>query len=350
MDASLNGRRRRAGLPGRLGGISSLSRLGRVLPLARALVYAAAVWLAIQALVFALVSAAPGGPAAALAGDFATRETQAAVSASFALDEPAPRRFIAFVARMVQGDLGVSYHFRQPVRTLIAERLLPTLALVGTALVFSLAAGTALGLWSAARPQRRAWVLAAGVAAHALPVFWVGQILMLGLGFELGWFPVAGAGSARGAGTGWPALADMLWHAVLPVATLVVQQMGLFVAVVHAKARQELARGYVRAAHARGITSGRVLWGHVARNVWPQLATVAANRAGLIFTGAVLVETLFAWPGIGRLLAVAILNRDHPVLLGVFALVVAMVIAGSVLADVLLARLDPRQREEALAR
>lgn len=312
----------------------------------RAIGHGVLAWLVIQALLFALIHAAPGGPVQALAGDFATAETQAAVSRSFALDEPAPQRFIAFVQRMASGDLGVSYHFRQPVSRLIAERIGPTLALMGSALALSLMAGAALGIWAAARPGRGAWVGAAAVAAHALPVFWVGQMLMLSLGFELRWFPISGARDARSTAEGLAALPDVLHHAVLPVATLVLQQMGLFAAVAQAKARQELARGYVRAAHARGIPAARVLWGHVARNVSPALANVAFNRLGLLVTGAVLVETLFAWPGLGRLLASAVLNRDHPVLLGVFALVVATVIAGSVLADLLLARLDPRQRDQ----
>jgi len=314
--------------------------------LLRAAIYGVLAWLVIQALLFALVHAAPGGPAQALAGDFATAETQAAVSRSFALDEPAPQRFFAFVKRMATGDLGTSYHFRQPVGRLIAERIGPTLALMGSALALSIVAGAALGIWAAAQPGRGAWVGAAAVAAHALPVFWVGQVLMLGLGFELRWFPTSGLRDARSTAEGLAALPDLLRHAVLPVATLAVQQVGLLVAVAQAKARHELARGYVRAAHARGIPAPRVLWGHVARNVLPALANVAMNRLALLFTGAVLVETLFAWPGLGRLLASAILNRDHPVLLGVFALVVATVIAGSVLADLVLARLDPRQREE----
>lgn len=318
--------------------------------LLRALGYGLFVWLAIQALVFALVQAAPGGAAAALAGDFASRETQAAVSASFQLDEPAPQRFVAFVVRMVRGDLGLSYHFRQPVARLIAERIGPTLALMLTALALSLAAGAALGIWAAARPAGGSWVSAAAVAAHALPVFWIGQLLMLGPAFEWGWFPIAGAGNPRGTTGALATVLDLAWHAVLPVTTLVVQQTGLFVAVAHAKARQELTRGYARAAHARGIAARAVLWGHIARNVWPTLANVALNRLGLLFTGAVLVETLFAWPGLGRLLASAILNRDHPVLLGVFALVVATVVVASVLADLLLAQLDPRQQEEGLVR
>ena len=328
-------------------GASGRARLGAALirlhaSALRALASGLLAWLFIQALLFALMRAAPGGPAAALAGDFASRETQAAITRSFALDQPAPQQFVSFVARMAQGDWGFSYHFRRPVAELIGERLLPTLALMGAALVIALVVGRAGGFWAAAHPHGGAIVAVAASAVYALPVFWVGQLLMIGFGLELRWFPLAGASDVRLPKTGLAAALDMAWHAVLPVATLALQQTALFVTVVHAKARMEMGQAYVRAARARGISEHRIVWGHVARNVSPQLATAALNRLGMLFSGAVLVETLYAWPGLGRLISSAILNRDHPVLLGVFALVVAMVIVSSIAADTLQRWLDPR--------
>ena len=316
----------------------------------RALASGLLAWLLIQALLFALVHAAPGGPAAALAGDFATAETQAAVTRSFALDRPLAQQFVSFVARMAQGDWGFSYHFRRPVAGLIAERLVPTLALMGAALLIAVAAGRWLGLWAAAHARGGAVVAVAATAVYALPVFWVGQLLMLGLGFELRWFPISGASDPRASPTGLAVALDVAWHAVLPVLTLALQQTAFFVTVVHAKARLEIREPYVRAARARGITERAVVRGHVARNVGPQLATATLNRLGMLFTGAVLVETLYAWPGLGRLLSSAILNRDHPVLLGVFGLIVAMVIACSVAADIVQDRLDPRGAREPVGR
>ena len=317
-----------------------MSALATVL---RALASGLLAWLVIQALLFALVQSAPGGPAAALAGDFATRETQAAVTRSFALDRSGVEQFVSFVARMAQGDWGLSYHFRRSVAALIAERMVPTLLLMLSALLIALVAGRALGLWAAAHPRGGTVVAAATSAIYALPVFWVGQLLMLGAGLELRWFPVSGLSDPRMQDASAGALAlDMAWHAVLPVTTLALQHMAFFVTVTHAKATLEMEQGYVRAARARGIAERAIVWGHVARNVSPQLAVVALNRLGMLFTGAVLVETLFAWPGLGRLLSSAILNRDHPVLLGAFSLIVAMVIASSIAADIVQARLDPR--------
>ena len=313
-----------------------------VATLLRTLATALLSWLLIQALLFALVQAAPGGPAQALAGDFATRETQAEIVRTFALDQPVAQRFGSFVARMAVGDWGLSYHFRRPVASLIAERIVPTLLLMLGALAISLAAGRSIGLWAAAHPRGGMAVSVAAAAAYALPVFWVGQLLMLGFGLELRWFPVAGASDPRASATGWAAVPDLAWHAVLPVATLALQQTAFFITVVHAKARLEIGRGYVRAARARGITERAILRGHVARNVAPQLATAALNRFGMLLSGAVLVETLYAWPGLGRLLSAAILNRDHPVLLGAFGIIVALVIVSSAAADLLQARLDPR--------
>lgn len=307
----------------------------------RALANGVVAWLVIQTVLFGLVQAAPGGPAAALAGDFATAETQAAVVHSFDLDQPVFQRYRSFVVRMAQGDWGQSYKFRRSVGELIAERLAPTLLLMLSALAIAATIGSACGLWAATR-MHGATASAVAAATYALPVFWVGQLLVLGLGFELGWFPLSGLSDPRSAAVGWRAWLDVGWHAVLPVATLALQQAAFFATVVFAKARLELSVGYVRALRARGIAERAIVWGHVGRNVAPQIVIAIFNRVGMLFTGAVLVETLFAWPGLGRLLGSAILNRDHPVLLGVFALVTAAVIVSNGLADLLHARLDPR--------
>ncbi len=299
-------------------------------------------WLVIQSAIFFLVHAAPGGPAAALAGDYATKETQAAITRSFALDRPVPVQFATFLQRMAQGDWGISYHFRRPVGELIAERLLPTFVLMAAALAISVVAGRWLGIWAASKSSAGTIVVVAAAVAYALPVFWIGQLLLLGMGLELRWFPVSGITDPRHELTGWSVGLDMLWHAALPVTALAIPQTAFFVTIAFAKAREEIAKGYVRAAEARGIPFRAILWGHVARNVSPQIATAVLNRMGMLFTGAVLIETLFSWPGLGRLLASAILNRDHPVLLGVFGLITAAVIVSSILANVMQARLDPR--------
>lgn len=308
----------------------------------RALASGLLAWLLIQSAIFALVQSAPGGPAAALAGDFATAETQAAVTRSFALDRPVTLQYASFIWRMGQGDWGLSYHFRRPVLELIGERLVPTALLMLGALLIAVTVGRFLGLWAAAQPRGGAMVAAAAAVAFALPVFWVGQLLVLSLGLELKWFPLSGLSDPRQDKTGWQAAVDIAWHAVLPVLTLAVQQTGFFTTIVFTKTRLEIGKSYVRAAQARGIRNAPILWGHVARNVSPQLATAALNRVGMLFTGAVLVETLYAWPGLGRLLAAAILNRDHPVLLGVFGLITVTVILSSALADLVQGWLDPR--------
>ena len=215
-------------------------------------------------------------------------------------------------------------------------------ALIATAASDPRDRAKALGLWAATNERGSAAAAFAAAATYALPVFWVGQLLVLGLGFELRWFPLSGLSDPRPVEEGWKAWLDVGWHAVLPVMTLALQQAAFFVTIVLAKARLELALGYVRALRARGISEGAIVWRHVGRNVAPQIIVAVFNRVGMLFTGAVLVETLFAWPGLGRLLGSAILNRDHPVLLGVFALVTAAVIVSNGLGDVLHARLDPR--------
>lgn len=316
--------------------------MGAAASVVRALASGLLAWVAIQTLLFCLVQAAPGGPAAALAGDFATAETQAAVVRSFDLDRPVLQRYQAFVVRMAQGDWGQSYRFRRSVAELIGERLVPTLVLMLSALAIAATFGSALGLWAATKERGSAAAALAAAATYALPVFWVGQMLVLGLGFKLRWFPLSGLSDPRAVEEGWRAWLDVGWHAVLPVMTLALQQAAFFVTIVLAKARLELALGYVRALRARGIRESAIVWRHVGRNVAPQVIVAVFNRVGMLFTGAVLVETLFAWPGLGRLLGSAILNRDHPVLLGVFALVTAAVIVSNGLGDLVHARLDPR--------
>ena len=319
-----------------------MSALARIV---RAALVGLLAWLVIQSAIFCLVHAAPGGPAAALAGDFATRETQAVVARTFALDQSIPVQYAAFLRAMVLGDWGMSYYFRRPVSELISERLLPTAILMLSALAISVFAGRRLGLWAAWAPSGGAWVVAA-MAVHALPVFWVGQLMLLSLGLELRWFPISGITDARAEASGWAAVTDVLWHAAMPVAALSLQQTAYFTTIVFAKAREEIPKGYVRAAAARAIDPRAILWGHVGRNTSPQIATAVFNRVGMLFSGAVLIETLFSWPGLGRLISTAILNRDHPVLLGVFGLVTGAVIVSSVFANLVQAYLDPRLTRE----
>lgn len=311
-------------------------------PALRAVTAGFGTWLLIQTLLFVLIHAAPGGPAAALAGDFATRETQAAITRSYGLDRPVAAQYLSFLKGMAVGDFGISYEFRRPVIELIADRLGPTLALMLSSLVISVLAGRAIGLWAAMRRDGGRWVALAAAAVYALPVFWVGQLLMLSLGLHLAWFPLSGMSDTRRDASGLAGAVDVVWHGVLPVLTLALHQVAFFVTVVYAKTRLEREKGYVRTARARGLSERAVVWGHVSRNVAPQLATATLNHVGMLFTGAVLVETLFAWPGLGRLITGAILSRDHPVLLGVFALVTSAVIVSSVLAALAQSRLDPR--------
>lgn len=300
--------------------------------------------LAVMTGVFVLVQLAPGGPSAALAGDFATAETQAALRESFALDKPLAARYLSFLGQFASGDWGYSYHFRRPVSEVILERLPATLGLMLPAILIA----TAVGSWLAMRvmPGRfGVWLHAAAVAAYTLPVFWVGQVLLLVFGLQLGWFPLSGMFGAREELSGLRAFGDFLAHAVLPVGTLALHQTTFFLVVVGAKSALEFEQRYVHAAHARGLRTAAIRWGHVFRNVLPQLVAALLGRIGVCCTGAVLIETVFAWPGVGRLIATALQSRDHPLILGVFALVATLVIVASVATDLIVRGIDPRIRE-----
>ena len=300
--------------------------------------------LAVMTGVFVLIHLAPGGAAAALAGDFATAETQAALRESFGLDRPLLGQYLTFLGQFAQGDWGYSYHFRRPVSAVIAERLPATIALMVPALLIATAAGTWLGV--RVLPGRFGPAVRAGaIAIHALPIFWLGQVLMLVFGLELGWFPLSGMHGAREEVTGLRAVVDVAAHAALPVLALSLHQTAFFLMVVGAKASVELEQEYVHAARARGLTPFAIRWGHVLRNVLPQLTGAVLGRIGVCCTGAVLVETVFAWPGIGRLLATALQSRDHPLLLGVLTVIAALTISASVLTDWIVRAIDPRIRE-----
>ncbi|HVQ74658.1 MAG TPA: ABC transporter permease [Candidatus Binatia bacterium] len=312
---------------------SAVRRLGLVVPTLGALLV----------LAFALVHLAPGDPIVALAGEHGDPGHYAAMRAKFGLDRPLPERFAVYVGRVLRADLGTSFVHGRPVAAVIAERLPATLLLMLTALAVSTALGVALGTLAArrvARPEDFA-LRAASLLGSATPVFWLGQLALILLAVGTGLFPVQGMSDARRPAVGVAHLLDVLHHLALPALVLAAGELALTARLVRTGLLQALGADYVRTARAKGLPEGRVV-AHALRNALLPVLTVIGARVGALCSGAVLVEAVFAWPGVGRLMLSALLARDHPVVLGIFLLVSLGVLLANLLTDLAYGWLDPR--------
>ena len=314
-----------------------LRRLAQIVPAVAGIVLIA----------FVAVHTAPGDPVLALAGEHGDTAYYAFIRAKFGLDRPLAEQLLVYVTRVAGGDLGSSFVHGRPVTNVIAERLPATLLLIMTSLGLSTVAGIALGVVAARRAGRPAdLVLRTGaLLAYATPAFWLAQMAAITLALGTGWFPVQGLTDARRALTGWSYVVDVVHHLVLPALVLAAGELALTTRLTRTGVLEALATDYVRTARAKGLPEGAVIR-HALRNALLPLVTVVGGRAGLVVTGAVLVETVFAWPGLGQLLLSSIQTRDIPVLLGLFVLASVTVVVANLITDVACAWLDPRIRYE----
>jgi peptide/nickel transport system permease protein len=297
----------------------------------------------IVALAFVLVHLAPGDPTYYLAGDGGTPAYYALIREKFGLDRPILEQLARYLWFVIRGDFGRSLQQGQPVLALIIDRVPATLLLVGSAFVVSTMAGLVMGVWAASRANRfvdRA-LLGATALGSALPVFWTGLLLALWFSLDLRWFPVQGMFSSRGSPAGWGRAVDILHHIVLPMTALAVQPLAAFSRLMRVKILEALAEPYTQTARAKGLTPTRVML-QAARNALLPVVTVIGAHAGTLVTGAVLTETVFAWPGLGRLALDATLTRDYPVVLGIVVITSVGVMAVNLITDVVYAAIDPR--------
>lgn len=295
---------------------------------------------------FLLIHLAPGDPVLALAGENGDAEYYAFVRAQFGLDEPLPVQLATYAGNVLQGDLGTSYVQGRPVAEVIAERLPATLLLTGTALVLSTLIGIAVGVFTATRQRR--WpdvtITLATLAVYAAPVFLLGQLAILLLALRAGWFPVQGMTDPRSSATGLDRMLDVAHHLVLPALALASQEVAAVSRLARVGLRDELARDHIRTARAKGVSERAVVLRHGLRRALLPVVTVLGGRVGNLVAGAVVVEVVFGWPGLGRLLVTAMQSRDAPVVLGVFLLVAVTVVVANLLTDLVYAWLDPRVR------
>jgi len=300
-----------------------------------------AVWFA-ASLAFVLVHSAPGGPAAALGGDYGAPGQLEEVTRAYGLDRALPALYAQWLARLLGGDLGISYRSQLPVATLIAERAPVTIALMLPALVLATLAGLALGLAAAGLRRGSRAVVGALAGLHAVPSYVIAQALVVVFAMGLGWFPVQGLVDPRSDGAGLGGLAAMAWRLTLPVASLATLQLAFVALLTRARVAEELRQPYVTTALAKGLSPLEAKRRHALPNAALPLITLIGWRFGAIVGGSVVIETVFALPGLGRLAVTSALARDYPTVVGIVVVTCAVVVAINVLVDLIAYRLDPR--------
>lgn len=304
------------------------------------------VLLAIVVLNFFLIRLAPGDPALVMAGEAGAGDEAfiAQLREKFALDQPLPSQLAAYLGSMAKLDLGYSVRQQLPVATLIGERLPATLLLTGSAFAVSLSLGVLLGALAARRAGTLADTATTGLALlfYATPLFWVSLMAILLFSVRLDWLPSFGFETVGAGYTGLARALDIAHHLVLPAMTLGLFFMAVYVRMTRSSMLEVSRLDFVKTARAKGLTEGVVQRRHILRNALLPVVTLAGLQAGTLVGGAVLTETVFAWPGIGRLMYEALLQRDYNLLLGVFVVSSAMVLVFNLVTDVVYRAVDPR--------
>ena len=314
--------------------------------LVRRLLKAAGILFVIVLINFALIRAAPGDPATVMAGEAGAGDAEYVerLRERFGLNEPLHTQMFVYVTNVFQGDLGFSYRQNQPVMGLILERLPATLLLTVTAFVFALAMGILLGTLAAANVGR--WsdtaITTLALISYATPLFWLGLMLILLFSVQLGWLPSFGYESTGRDYEGLARALDVGRHLVLPVLTLGLFYMAVYTRLARSSILEVHEMDFVKTARSKGVSERNVMVRHILRNALLPVITFAGFQAGHLIGGSILVETVFAWPGIGRLAFDALIQRDYQVLLGVFVVTSVLVLAFNIVTDLIYTLIDPR--------
>ena len=302
--------------------------------LVRRLLLTVPVLLGVATLVFSLIHLVPGDPAQAMLGDGASPQDIADLRTSLGLDKPLLEQYAGFLRQAITGDLGRSFRTGQPVTRMIVERIPATAELAVAAMIVAVLIAIPLGViaavWRGTAVDYGAMTFA--LAGVSIPNFWLGPLLAIVFAVELGWLPVSGRGT--------------LAHLVLPAVSLGLALAAILARMTRASLLDELRELYVRAARARGVSRALAVTGHALRNSLVPLLTIVALQFGAVLTGAVITETIFAWPGIGRLLIQSIGFRDYPMVQGCILLIAVTYVAMNLVTDMVYGFLDPRIRYE----
>jgi peptide/nickel transport system permease protein len=297
---------------------------------------------------FLLLQLAPGDAATVLAGEAggAPAEYVEQLRARFGLDQPVMVQLGLYLKNILLLDLGFSFRNNAPVLGLILDRLWPTLLLMGATLVISVGGGVALGVVAAlgVRTWRDHLISITAVIAYATPLFWIGLMLILVFSIRLDWFPTSGMEDVVAFHEGWARVIDIAHHLVLPAITLSLFYLALYTRLMRATVLEQRGAEYATTARAKGLTERAITLRHVLRNALLPVVTMAGVQVGALLGGSVVVETVFAWPGLGQLAYQSLFARDFNLLLGIFFLSACLVVIVNILVDVIYVLLDPRIR------
>lgn len=304
------------------------------------------VLIGIVVLNFLLVQLASGDAASVIAGEAggAPPEYLVQLRAQFGLDQPVYLQLFTYLRNMAHLDFGTSFRFNAPVLSVIIQRLWPTLLLMGCAFVLSLIVGVVLGVLAAnsVNTWKDRLISVLSVLAYATPLFWLGLMFILAFSVKLGWFPTSGMEDIVAFNEGWARVVDIAWHLVLPMLTLSLFYIAVYTRMMRASMLEQRGMDYVITARAKGLTDRAITIRHVLRNALLPVVTMAGIQAGAMLGGSVVIEAVFAWPGLGQLAFQAMFARDFNLLLGIFFLCACLVVIVNLVVDLIYMALDPR--------
>jgi peptide/nickel transport system permease protein len=302
--------------------------------------------LAIVIINFFLLNMADGDAVDVLAGEAgsATPEYMAELRAKFGLDQPLPVQLMVYLKNVVMLDLGYSFRHDMPVSELIVDRFWPTALLMVSTIILAVGFGILLGLLAAMRLNtwKDAVITVFALITYATPLFWVGLMMIVVFSLNLGWFPTSGMENVAAFYEGWDRVKDIAMHLVLPTITLSLFYLALYTRMMRASMLEQYGQDYVITARAKGLTERRITFVHVLRNALLPVVTMAGVQVGALIGGSVIVESVFAWPGLGMLAFESLFARDLNLLLGIFLLSSVLVIVVNLIVDIIYSLLDPR--------
>jgi len=304
------------------------------------LISAIPVLLGITVIVFAIMALIPGDPATAILGSYATPENVEKLNRDLGLDRPAIQRYFIWLGNMLQGDFGRSFALNRPVLDEVLERFNATLILAGTAFVLCSVLGVLAGAVSAARQYGTAdkAITFAVLLGISIPSFFLGMMMILLFAVNLKWLPVSGMYAIYGGGD----FPDLVRHLTMPAIALAVVATGVIARLSRSAMLEVLRQDFIRTARAKGVPERRVIWAHALRAAMVSIIPVLGIQAGFVLSGAVYIEIVFQWPGVGRMLVDAILKRDILLVQGGVVFVAACYVVFNILVDVAQSLLDPR--------
>lgn len=302
--------------------------------------------LAVIVLNFFMIHLAPGDPVQVIAGEMggASAEVVAALRDKYGLNESLAHQLITYLSKVATGDFGYSYYYNEPVLNLIFSRFPATVYLAVTSLILAVVIGTLLGTVSARRPNGflSQSVTVISLVGYSAPIFWTGLMLLLLFGSIWPIMPVSGMANVVDQKTGLAYVIDVAHHLILPSVTLAIVFMAQYSRLARVSMIDVLSSDYIRTARAKGLPERTVIGKHALRNTLIPIVTIVGLQFGNLFAGAILVETVFSWPGLGRLVFESILRRDYPTLLGVLFFSALLVMVANIITDFVYRMIDPR--------